>query len=102
MAGGKAPRVTGKHFELEIAKRIGGSRAGYGNASTMPDVSNAVYEIEAKVMPLPAKLEDALSTVKSRGNRDKLQMVALKPKGGSWDQARVYLSFNEFMEWYGG
>jgi hypothetical protein len=101
MKGGRAPRTTGKHFELEVARRIGGSRAGYGNASTMPDVSNSVFEIEAKVMDLPAKLEDALVTVKSRGNKAKLQMVVFKPKGAGWDQARVYLSFNDFMEWYG-
>ncbi len=97
---GRAPRSRGKRFELELSKRIGGKRAGYGNASTMPDVSNDTFEMEAKVMPLPAKLEGALRTVKSRGSKKKLQVVVMKPKGASWDDARVYLSFNDFLEWY--
>lgn len=101
MAGGKKPRQTGKAFELEVAHKIKGQRAGYGNASTMPDVSNEWLECECKVMPLPAKVEEALRTVIARGDTQKLQAVVLKPKGACWEDARIYLSFQQFMEWYG-
>ena len=76
-------------------------QSGLISTINITNVTNDAFEIEAKVMPLPAKLEGALKTVKSRGSKDKLQMVVMKPKGASWDDARVFLSFNSFMEWFG-
>ena len=99
--GGKKPRQIGKAFELEVAHKIKGQRAGYGNASTMPDVSNEWLECECKVMPLPAKLEEALKTVVARGDAQRMQMVVIKAKGDSWETARIYMSFKQFLEWYG-
>lgn len=101
MIGGKKPRAVGKAFEAGVAKRIGGQRAGYGNASTMPDIVSEWLDVEAKVMPLPTKLEQALITVKSRSKGDKLRAVVLKEKGALWTEARIYLSFEDYISWYG-
>ena len=98
--GGRRPRQIGKHFELEVAKRLGCKRAGYGNASTMPDLVGA-FNVECKVTSQPKELEEALATVKARSKDDKLQIVVLKERGASWTEARVYLSFNDFKEHYG-
>lgn len=100
MAGGKAPRDIGKVFEARIAKAINGKRSGYGNLDK-PDVENNAFAIECKVRPLPVTLEEALQTVKARGSDKKLQMVVIKRKGALMSEARVYLSFNDFLEWYG-
>jgi len=101
MTGGKKPRQTGKAFELEIAHKIKGQRAGYGNASIMPDVSNEWLECECKVDSLPEKMEQALKVVKSRGADKKLQVVVMKKKGAKWEDARCYMSFTDFLEWHG-
>lgn len=101
MTGGKKPRSVGKSFEAGVAKRIGGKRAGYGNASSEPDITSDWLDVEAKVMPLPAKLESALRTVKSRSKGGKLCAVVLKEKGKSWSEARIYLSFLDYCDYYG-
>jgi len=98
---GKSPRQRGKSFELQVAHKIKGQRAGYGNASTQPDVFNEWLEIEAKVDSLPEKMEQALKVVKSRGDDKKLQMVVMKKKGAKWEDARCYMSFTDFLEWHG-
>ena len=101
MTGGHRPRNTGKAFEGEVAHKIGGKRAGYGNLE-LPDVSNSWLDVECKVMTLPAKLEGAFHTVKTRGEVKKVPIVVLKEKGKEWSEARVYMSFNDFLDWFGG
>lgn len=100
MAGGKGPRTTGKGFEYQVAKKIGGERAGYGNCSTMPDVISETLDVECKVAAPPVFLEKALQTVKARSKGNKLQAVVLKENGAGWETARIYMRFNDFRDWY--
>ena len=100
MIGGEKPRATGKAFELQIAKMLKGKRSGYGNLDK-PDVESPCFDVECKVMPLPAKLESALQTIKSKGNPMKLQFVVLKTKGTGINDARIYLALTDFLDWYG-
>lgn len=93
-------RVAHKGYDVEyrIAKRLGAKRiGGPGNI----DIDGGWFCAEVECGLIPGYIRDAVQKVRSHARPGQLQLVIQHEKGDRYDDARVSMSFKDWLEWFG-
>ena len=96
------PDKAWKAFEREIAKRLGGQRAGpLGREG--PDVLHPLWAPECKMRKkLPRLLTEAMDQAVTNTPPGKIPLVILHQAHDEYDQALVVMRLRDFEDWFVG
>lgn len=88
----------GYHVERRIAKRLNAKRiGGPGNM----DIDGGWFMAEVEVGPIPGYITLAVSKARRHHRLGQLRLVIQHEKGMRYDRARVSMSLQQFLQWFG-
>jgi len=94
------PDATWKMCERQVARRLGGERAGPQGAAS--DVNHPWLSVEVKHRQgLPEWLKDAMEqAARNCTDADRLPIVVLHESGQRYGQSLVMMRLDDFCEWF--